>query len=236
MSDIVKFNIGGQRHDVSRSLLEMHPESMLAKTTSTQWQKDPEAEVFIEGDGSRFRYVLDYLRHSKVTLPITESKEALLTDLGFYGIHVNEKDIDVTAMKKLETFPALNKTIVALTEFVDQTQIHYHSAQLALASIRAYLQVLAKSGVRTSSYEINVDVVGREAQDSHSDFSAFGGRGHSFGVPTVPVETDQDIQARNGANVHLNVVGLHLSAYSGSKKRAKLEVLGAAAANHPTKK
>mmetsp|Transcript_9542 Transcript_9542/g.14382 ORF Transcript_9542/g.14382 Transcript_9542/m.14382 type:complete len:123 (+) Transcript_9542:79-447(+) len=86
MTDIAKFNIGGQRYEVSRSLLESHPDTMLAKSASDQWQKDPESEIFIERDGTIFRFVLNYLRDGKVGLPITETTDAFVAELEYYNI------------------------------------------------------------------------------------------------------------------------------------------------------
>jgi hypothetical protein len=68
MSDkTVKFNIGGLIHEVSQSVLDMHPDSMLAKSASELWKK--ESDIFIERDGARFRFVLDYMRDGKVNSP-----------------------------------------------------------------------------------------------------------------------------------------------------------------------
>ena len=68
MSDkTVKFNIGGLIHEVSQSVLDMHPDSMLAKSASELWKK--ESNIFIERDGARFRFVLDYMRDGKVNSP-----------------------------------------------------------------------------------------------------------------------------------------------------------------------
>ena len=86
MTDIAKFNIGGHRYEVSRSLLLNHPDTMLAKSASDQWQEDPESEIFIERDGQRFRFVLDYLRDGKVGLPITETTDAFVAELEYYNI------------------------------------------------------------------------------------------------------------------------------------------------------
>ena len=94
MTKVVKFNIGGQSYKVSRSLLQMHPDSMLAKSASKQWQEDPNTEIFIDRNGFRFQYVLDYLRHGSVTLPITESREQLCMELEYYNIDANQEDID----------------------------------------------------------------------------------------------------------------------------------------------
>ena len=89
MTDIAKFNVGGQHYEVSRSLLQSHPDTMLAKSASDQWQEDPESEIFIERDGARFRFVMDYLRDGNVTLPITETKEAFVAELEYYNIATN---------------------------------------------------------------------------------------------------------------------------------------------------
>ena len=50
MTESAKFNIGGHRYEVSRSILESHPDTMLAKIASDQWQKDPESEIFVDMD------------------------------------------------------------------------------------------------------------------------------------------------------------------------------------------
>eukprot|EP00957_Ditylum_brightwellii_P044771 3396357-Ditylum_brightwellii.AAC.1 len=88
MTSICHFNVGGHKYQVARSLLEQHPNTMLARISSEQWQKDPEAEIFIDRDGDRFRYCLDYLRDGFVALPITVPKKALLQDLAYYGVEV----------------------------------------------------------------------------------------------------------------------------------------------------
>lgn len=82
---IVKLNVGGTRYEVARSLIETHPESMLARLISEQWQEDPSKEVFVERDGGRFKYVLDYLRDGKVLLPaFSVPKEVLEKDFEYY--------------------------------------------------------------------------------------------------------------------------------------------------------
>ena len=86
MTEIVKFNVGGHRYEVSRSMLSLHPQTMLAKSASEQWQTDPEKEIFIDRDGATFGHVLNYLRDGKVSLPITIRKETLLSELEYYGV------------------------------------------------------------------------------------------------------------------------------------------------------
>ena len=103
---IVKFNIGGTRYEVARSLLATYSDTMLARMASEQWQKDSESEIFIERDCLHFRYCLSYLRDGKVLLPISVSREAVLEDMTYYGIEIPSDEaiaygkIDDVARKK----------------------------------------------------------------------------------------------------------------------------------------
>lgn len=83
---IVKLNVGGTRYEVARSLIETHPDTMIARMISKEWQRNTDAEIFIERDGSRFKYFLDYLRDGKVSLPVNVSRESVLDDLKYYGV------------------------------------------------------------------------------------------------------------------------------------------------------
>ena len=87
----VKFNVGGHKYEVSRSLLSDHSDTMLARSATKQWQEDPESEIFIERDGERFKYCLDYLRDSRAMVPFFISKEAVLEDLKYYGVKTVEE-------------------------------------------------------------------------------------------------------------------------------------------------
>jgi hypothetical protein len=85
----VHFNVGGTPYQVSRSLLEQHADTMLARMASETWQGEdpPEEALFVERDGGRFGYVLDFMRDGQVSLPakgkITE--ESLLKELTYFG-------------------------------------------------------------------------------------------------------------------------------------------------------
>ena len=103
MTKVVKFNVGGTRYEVARSLLESYPETMLARMASEDWHDDSKGdEIFIERDGERFKYCLDFLRDGKVLLPITTRKEALLEDLQYYNIeHQYNNVIEYGAQEKV---------------------------------------------------------------------------------------------------------------------------------------
>jgi len=100
MTETVLFNVGGKEYEVARSLLNDHPETMLARMASQEWNPDTDKKLFIERDGERFRYVLDYLRDGKAMLSIDVSKEALLVDMEFYGISASEESITVQDTKE----------------------------------------------------------------------------------------------------------------------------------------
>mmetsp|Transcript_33207 Transcript_33207/g.80554 ORF Transcript_33207/g.80554 Transcript_33207/m.80554 type:complete len:264 (-) Transcript_33207:384-1175(-) len=85
---VVTFNVGGTRIEVSRSMLEQYPQSMLARMASEDWEADPGTEMFIERDAVVFRHVLSYMRDKKVNLNFAGevSKAGLLSELMYYGI------------------------------------------------------------------------------------------------------------------------------------------------------
>ena len=89
----IKFNVGGTRYEVARSLIKMHPDTMLARIVAKEWQTDPGEEVFIERNGSRFKHVLDYLRDGKAYASNDVCKEAILDELQYFGISYQERDV-----------------------------------------------------------------------------------------------------------------------------------------------
>ena len=95
MTNIVHFNVGGIQYNVPRSLLEMHPNTMLARSASEQWLLSPDAEVFIKHDGICFGFVLDYLLDDgHVYLPMTIPKPSFMADLVYYGVeNIDESTI-----------------------------------------------------------------------------------------------------------------------------------------------
>ena len=88
---VVTFNVGGRKYDVSSSLLSQYPKSMLAIKALKLNQYDYQKTIYIERDGERFGYCLDYLRDQKCNLPLTISRDSLLADLRYYGIEVKDK-------------------------------------------------------------------------------------------------------------------------------------------------
>lgn len=100
----ITFNISGTLYEISRSLLEQFPNSMLAKCASEQWQKDPpESQIFIERNGVRFQYVLDYMRDGRVDVPVSQTKQSILEELEYFGIDVEDECLVDNAKAFVET-------------------------------------------------------------------------------------------------------------------------------------
>ena len=78
-SGTVKFNVGGRYYEVSRSMIQKFPSTMLARMISETWP--PEVTLFIDRDSDRFRFCLDYMRDGEVWLPLNVPKEGILLDL-----------------------------------------------------------------------------------------------------------------------------------------------------------
>jgi hypothetical protein len=92
---VIRLNVGGTRYEVSRLLIEMYPDTMLARLISDEWSGEDDQEVFIDRDGPRFQYVLDYMRDQKTTLAMNINKESVLTELEYFGFaNIPSESID----------------------------------------------------------------------------------------------------------------------------------------------
>jgi BTB/POZ domain len=100
----IKFNVGGTRYEVSQSVLDRYPDSMLRKISSSVWQDgamdEKTEEIFIDRSGGRFEYVLDYMRDSRVELPLSIPKGQLLSDMDFFGIDYGDGSTIVLSVSK----------------------------------------------------------------------------------------------------------------------------------------
>ena len=89
ISSTVKLNVGGHFFTTSRQTLTKDPNSMLAIMFSGKFDMKPSEDgtMFIDRDGTHFRFILNYLRSGKLTLPegSTALKE-LMEEAEFYQI------------------------------------------------------------------------------------------------------------------------------------------------------
>ena len=89
-SSFVKLNVGGQHFTTSVETLRKDPNSMLASMFSGNFEMIPFSEdgsIFIDRDGTYFRFILNYLRNGELILPdgATFLKE-LKAEATFYQI------------------------------------------------------------------------------------------------------------------------------------------------------
>ncbi|KAL3917193.1 MAG: hypothetical protein SGILL_004827, partial [Bacillariaceae sp.] len=84
----VRFNVGGRVYEVARSTVEQYPDTMLARMIDTTWKHEhykPGDMIYIDRNGNRFQYVLDYMRDGTVHLPVTECYAAIAHELDYFG-------------------------------------------------------------------------------------------------------------------------------------------------------
>ena len=106
----VIFDVGGKMYTVSRSLIEEHSDTMLARIVSKTWLEDPNSTVFIDRDGDTFRFVLDYLRYGSVDLPHNMPMANFKRDMDFYGI-VAEDAASVKQVSPADELRRLKQTV-----------------------------------------------------------------------------------------------------------------------------
>ena len=69
-SSTVNLNVGGQHFTTSLQTLTKDPNSMLAAMFSSKFEMKPSKDgSFIDRDGTHFRFILNFLRTGKLTLP-----------------------------------------------------------------------------------------------------------------------------------------------------------------------
>jgi hypothetical protein len=205
----VKFNIGGLRYEVSRSLLERHSESMLTKIASDQWQEDPELEIFIERDGSTFRHVLKYLRDGKVKLPITETKSDLIEELAYYNIDHDTDKIDDSNERQANLFTTAQETINDLKS----DPIAFYCNEIAIHCLDKYILKRVMSVTREGLERSNLQ--NDKLQVVISKDSLYGGTAcleHVKRLYKMSNRAKVNLTIKERLGIHLNKVGLAVSA------------------------
>lgn len=150
-SSELNFNVGGKRYEISRSLFESHSECMLAKIVSKQWQQDPESEIFIERDGTIFRYVLNCLRDGEVQIPISETKAALVTELEYYNVAYDVDKIDDSREQMVKLIPTYENFVQRLQDQAATAHDVYRTNSIAMYCVEQFfLQHLFKGSSRAT--------------------------------------------------------------------------------------
>ncbi|GFH50201.1 K_tetra-domain-containing protein [Chaetoceros tenuissimus] len=159
-STIVKLNIGGTPYEVSRSLINSFPDSMLGSVVSDKWKENSEELIFIERDGQRFRYVLDYMRDGKVNLPRGECVESLCTELDYFGI---EYDLKLISSNDRLNVPESIRTFKA---YLEDFETMKHTQAMSHIETLITIDIINKALEKFASCNIEFEV--RYSDDSNS--------------------------------------------------------------------
>lgn len=81
----ITYDVGGKLYRVSTSLVDRFPNTILSQARFDKVVEHSNLPIYIERNGERFQYVLDYMREGTVQLPSSVNKEAVLNDLKYLG-------------------------------------------------------------------------------------------------------------------------------------------------------
>ena len=157
----------------------------------------------MERDGQRFRFVLDYLRDGKVTLPTTETKEKFVSELEYYNIGVDmdtiSKKFDVwdLMLAKQHILKCLEETVKLLEEGAMQ----YLCAKIAFFCCRGCLREDRTNGM----WQI-------VAGNTEGGYTENGGEEFYSSVMALREVTDDSRVLIDNVNHFLNDTGLELIA------------------------
>lgn len=159
----ITFNVGGMIYCVSRTLVEAFPETILFSVFVKRWNEGCTGSIFIERNGERFQYILDYMRDHVVHLPCSVSKDALLNDFIFYGFHIKETSIKITFVNPTDVADQMRCWKKRRFDKIDelrQEAFLFNSRVGAIELERVYTEfcfVLLRHHLLTGKYELKMD-------------------------------------------------------------------------------
>lgn len=112
----IKFNIGGTKYEVSKALLERYSGSMLETIASTRWRTtssenndsiENSHEIFVDRNGERFQFVLDYMKDGVAVLPFSIPRASFIQDLEYFGLDHVDSAITIAVPSFLELSKSL---------------------------------------------------------------------------------------------------------------------------------
>jgi BTB/POZ domain len=133
-STSIKFNVGGSIYQISKSLLDRYPDSMLASISSDQWREgsllngsDNKNEIFVDRNGERFQYVLDYMRDSRVELPLSIPRGQFVLDMEYFALDYDNSNITLSVASPRDLFHSLGRYRDYFTEKSKEIETRYKS-------------------------------------------------------------------------------------------------------------
>ena len=130
LGSTVKLNVGGKQFEVSYSLINEYPESMLGRLVSDTWHKaDAESTVFIDRDGDIFGHILNYIRYGSIELPSNLPMSMFQRELDYYQFGSNG---GIKQVSSIDTMKELRKN-------VEEAELHHDMFVIAVDCYHQYM-------------------------------------------------------------------------------------------------
>ncbi|PIK46367.1 putative potassium channel regulatory protein-like [Apostichopus japonicus] len=134
-SGTVYLNVGGNLYTTTLSVLKSDQESFIGKMFSrkpSEWTIDRNGNVFIDRDGSLFRYILNFLRDDQLIVPTKFAEfDLLLQEAKFYKLKKLEDAIlQLMSCRKIIVFLQVVKPRTSSTEMLKVTAKEHLSKEL----------------------------------------------------------------------------------------------------------
>ncbi|KAL9951567.1 hypothetical protein ACROYT_G044251 [Oculina patagonica] len=172
-SKMVKLNVGGHLFSTSLETLTKDPGTMLHAMFSGRFDTKPSEDgtYFIDRDGTHFRYILNYLRTEKLTVPEDKIiREELLTEAEFYQV----EGIIKVLTPKPEPKPFTDSKILSSDQC--QTLMNWVKESRVLKNISGnLLHRASRNGWAASTFHSNCDNKGATVTVVKSGNYIFGG-------------------------------------------------------------
>jgi hypothetical protein len=138
ITETVQFNVGGKVYEVSKSLLNAFPDTLLATKASTVTV----SPIFVDRDPDRFAYCLDFMRdNGKVHLTENVSKAALLKELKYFGFADIDRALISDTQSKRQTPTRITDIMLESRQKITamKQEIHSLEQKIKLESIAVHL-------------------------------------------------------------------------------------------------
>lgn len=160
-TEIVNFNVGGVQYHVARDTLLNAEDTMLSKFVSDKWTAGHNQEIiFIDRDGERFKYILDWYRDRKIIVPKTVALDAVKSDAKFFGLPedaIIEKELPVDSCDKLLSVLSDGaKYLEKLNATFDESVLEKEVSIIAIWAIQEMLKSLNLTIISQNKIEVNL--------------------------------------------------------------------------------
>jgi hypothetical protein len=192
----VRFTIGGTQYEVAD-------------------ETDDESEIFIERDGERFRYVLDYMRDGSVQIPLSIPRGQLVMDLEYYGIDYADASITLSVADPKDLFYSLARYEEYFTKLEAEIEVDYKvvaARKVACAVAKEFFSVVCSGKSAPASAKASAN---SSYHDRHASATPARGPSYFAAQPIVLRLPLSNVQlSPKDLQPHLGAVGLCLSGAS----------------------